>query len=81
MSQWKLSRVHKLIFLAKHKSFDFSLLSYNVLAQELFDKNPILYDWSDKSVLNWDYRRKLMFDEIKQFNADVSIIVNFTVNV
>lgn len=60
-------------FSEKYKSFDFSLLSYNVLAQELLEKNAFLYDWSDTLVLNWDYRKKLLLDEIKQFNADVSI--------
>lgn len=56
-----------------HKSFDFSLLSYNILAQELLEKNSFLYDWSDLEVLSWEYRRKLLLDEIKLFNADVSI--------
>lgn len=56
-----------------HKSFDFSLLSYNILAQELLEKNAFLYDWSDLEVLSWEYRRNLLLDEIKIFNADVSI--------
>ncbi|CAI6361461.1 unnamed protein product [Macrosiphum euphorbiae] len=54
-----------------YKSFHFSLLSYNILAQELLEKNAFLYDWSDDRVLNWDYRRQLLLNEIKQFNADI----------
>lgn len=64
-------------FSAKHKSSDFSLLSYNVLAQELLEKNSFLYNWSDGSVLKWEYRRSILFDEIRQFNADVSIVIYF----
>jgi len=54
-----------------NKSFDFSLLSYNVLAQELLENNAFLYDWSDAQVLNWEYRRQLLLNEIKEFNADI----------
>lgn len=59
------------------------MLSYNVLAQELLEKNAFLYDWSDVRVLEWNYRRQLLLNEIKQFNADVSyfivkdIVLNF----
>lgn len=52
---------------------NFSLLSYNVLAQELLEKYPQFYDWSDESVLKWEYRSITLLNEIKQFNADVSI--------
>jgi len=62
------------LFSAKYKSFNFSLLSYNILAQELLEKNAFLYDWSDVRVLEWNYRRQLLLNEIKQFNADVCII-------
>ncbi|XP_027839642.2 protein angel homolog 2 isoform X2 [Aphis gossypii] len=55
----------------KYKSFNFSLLSYNVLAQELLEKNAFLYDWSDVRVLEWNYRRQLLLNEIKRFNADI----------
>lgn len=65
------------LFLAKHKSFDFSLLSYNILAQNLLEKNDFLYDWSDSRVLSWEYRRQLLLNEIKQLNADVSKIIFF----
>lgn len=67
-------------FSAKTKSFDFSLLSYNVLAQQLLEKNAFLYDWSDLDVLNWEYRRKVLLDEIKQFNADVSIVIQLFIH-
>ncbi|XP_015369746.1 PREDICTED: protein angel homolog 2 isoform X2 [Diuraphis noxia] len=56
---------------SNNKSFNFSLLSYNILAQELLEKNAFLYDWSDVHVLNWDYRRQRLLTEIKQFNADI----------
>ncbi|XP_025204495.1 protein angel homolog 2 isoform X1 [Melanaphis sacchari] len=55
----------------RYKTFNFSLLSYNVLAQDLIEKNAFLYDWSDRKVLEWNYRRHLLLNEIKQFNADI----------
>lgn len=68
-----------LYFLAQNKSIDFSLLSYNVLAQELLEKNAFLYDWSDIHVLSWEYRKQLLLNEIKQFNADVSTMLLSTI--
>ncbi|XP_050441729.1 protein angel-like isoform X2 [Adelges cooleyi] len=55
----------------RSNSYDFSLLSYNILAQNLLEKNSFLYDWSDLRVLNWEYRRKLLLDEIRKYNADI----------
>lgn len=48
------------------------MLSYNVLAQDLLERNAFLYDWSNVQVLNWEYRRNLLLNEIKEINADVS---------
>jgi mRNA deadenylase 3'-5' endonuclease subunit Ccr4 len=48
------------------------VLSYNVLAQDLLEKNAFLYDWSNVKVLNWDFRKNLLLNEIKEINADVS---------
>ncbi|XP_025423076.1 protein angel homolog 2-like isoform X4 [Sipha flava] len=56
---------------AKNKLFDFSVLSYNVLAQDLLEKNAFLYDWSNVKVLNWDFRKNLLLNEIKEINADI----------
>jgi len=68
-------------FLENRKLFDFSLLSYNVLAQELLENNAFLYDWSNRHVLNWNYRKELLLNEIKEFNADVSMhIIIFLLN-
>lgn len=78
VNQWKcIININHIIFInisAKNDNFsDFSLLSYNVLAQNLIEKYPHFYDWSNESVLKWEYRSITLLDEIKQFNADVSM--------
>lgn len=49
------------------------------MAQELLEKNSFLYDWSDIHVLSWEYRKQLLLNEIKQFNADVSTMLPSTI--
>ncbi|XP_050521886.1 protein angel homolog 2 isoform X2 [Daktulosphaira vitifoliae] len=56
---------------SKSTSYEFSVLSYNILAQYLLEKNSFLYDWSDLRVLSWEYRKRILLDEIKKFNADI----------
>lgn len=73
LNEW-LKTIETFYFSTEGRSFDFSLLSYNILAQELLEKNSFLYDWSDLQVLTWEYRRQILLNEIKQFNADVSKI-------
>lgn len=63
--------------LAEENSSDFSLLSYNVLSQRLLEKYSHFYDWSDESVLKWNYRKTILLNEIRQFNADVSIVIYY----
>ena len=57
-------------------SFNFSILSYNILSDDLLWENSSLYrnnvDWT----LYWDYRRDNLMKEIESYNADVSIVEN-----
>ncbi|XP_037541137.1 protein angel homolog 2 [Nematolebias whitei] len=51
--------------------FDFSVMSYNILSQELLQDNAYLYGHCEPSVLPWDYRLPNLLTEILQLNADI----------
>jgi CCR4-NOT transcription complex subunit 6 len=50
-------------------SSKFSLLSFNILCDAYV--NPSHYGFVPQEVLNWDYRKTLILDEIRERNADV----------
>lgn len=52
-------------------SFDFSVLSYNILSQELLQDNVYLYQHCNPNVLSWDYRLPNLLSEIQKYNADI----------
>ena len=49
-----------------------SVMTYNVLAQDLIDKNPYLYTHAQPEHLEWTYRRVRIMQELLQPKADVS---------
>ncbi|XP_035986355.1 protein angel homolog 2 isoform X1 [Fundulus heteroclitus] len=51
--------------------FDFSVMSYNILSQELLQENAYLYRHCDPGVLPWRYRLPNLLAEIRQHDADV----------
>ncbi|KPP68302.1 protein angel2-like [Scleropages formosus] len=51
--------------------FDFSVMSYNILSQELLQGNSWLYKHCQRSVLNWDHRLPNLLRELEQHNADI----------
>lgn len=51
--------------------FDFSVMSYNILSQELLQDNAYLYRHCDPGVLPWQYRLPNLLAEIQQHDADV----------
>ncbi|XP_030576674.1 protein angel homolog 2 isoform X2 [Archocentrus centrarchus] len=51
--------------------FDFSVMSYNILSQQLLEDNAYLYQHCDPSVLPWEYRLHNLLAEIQQHNADI----------
>lgn len=53
-------------------AFDFSVMSYNILSQELLQDNAYLYRWCNPRVLLWEYRLPNLLAEIQQHDADVS---------
>ena len=54
--------------------FDFTVLSYNVLSDDLLWQNKSLYHGCPEWVLGWQYRKKSLLKEIITYNADVSIL-------
>ena len=59
------------------KGLNFSVMSYNILAQDLVENNIYLYRDADAENLTWSVRRKKIFREIKQQSPDVSISLLF----
>ncbi|XP_042360019.1 protein angel homolog 2 isoform X2 [Plectropomus leopardus] len=52
-------------------AFDFSIMSYNILSQELLQDNVYLYRHCNPGVLPWDHRLPNLLAEIKQYDADI----------
>ncbi|XP_056150955.1 protein angel homolog 2 isoform X2 [Lampris incognitus] len=52
-------------------AFDFTVLSYNILSQELLQDNAYLYRHCDSRVLPWAYRLPNLLAEIQNYNADI----------
>lgn len=53
-------------------AFDFSVVSYNVLSQELLEGNAYLYRHCHPAVLPWSHRLPNLLAEIQRLDADVS---------
>ncbi|XP_034088179.1 protein angel homolog 2-like isoform X1 [Gymnodraco acuticeps] len=51
--------------------FDFSVMSYNILSQQLLQENIYLYRHCPPAVLSWDYRLPNLLAEIQQHDADI----------
>ncbi|XP_035535110.1 protein angel homolog 2 [Morone saxatilis] len=52
-------------------AFDFSVMSYNILSQELLQDNAYLYRHCNPAVLHWNHRLPNLLAEIQQYNADI----------
>jgi mRNA deadenylase 3'-5' endonuclease subunit Ccr4 len=53
----------------------FTVMSYNVLSQDLLQCHPHLYSKHKQSALKWKHRSKILYSEIQEANADVSIFL------
>ncbi|XP_076873386.1 protein angel homolog 2 [Brachyhypopomus gauderio] len=51
--------------------FDFSVMSYNILSQELLLSNPHLYQHCNPVVLDWSHRSANIIAELKRHSADI----------
>uniref|UniRef100_A0A8C6NNZ8 Angel homolog 2 n=3 Tax=Nothobranchius furzeri TaxID=105023 RepID=A0A8C6NNZ8_NOTFU len=52
-------------------AFDFSVMSYNVLSQELLHENSYLYQHCHPCFLPWEYRLPNLLAEIRHHDADI----------
>lgn len=55
-------------------TIDFTVMSYNILAQDLLEANQELYRHSPLEVLDWSYRYILLTEEIQKWAPDVSLM-------
>lgn len=55
-----------------YQPFDFSVMSYNILSQQLLQENAYLYKHCHSSVLDWNHRFPNILKELELHNADVS---------
>ncbi|XP_043118264.1 protein angel homolog 1 isoform X2 [Puntigrus tetrazona] len=51
--------------------FDFSIMSYNILAQDLLEVNPQLYTHCPEEVLVWDQRLRTILKELQIWQPDI----------
>lgn len=54
------------------QTFDFSVMSYNILSQELLLSNAYLYKHCNPLLLDWEHRFTNIIKELEQHSADVS---------
>ncbi|KAM9842084.1 protein angel homolog 1 [Aulostomus maculatus] len=52
-------------------SMDFTVMSYNILAQDLLEANEGLYTHCPLEVLDWSYRCSLLLEEIQKWVPDI----------
>ncbi|XP_036437089.1 protein angel homolog 2 [Colossoma macropomum] len=53
------------------KTFDFSVMSYNILSQELLLSNAYLYKHCNPRILEWRHRFTNIIKELEQYSADI----------
>jgi mRNA deadenylase 3'-5' endonuclease subunit Ccr4 len=51
----------------------FTVMSYNVLSQDLLQSHRYLYQNNKASALKWKHRSHILYSEIQEANADVRI--------
>uniref|UniRef100_A0A8C5QDJ8 Endonuclease/exonuclease/phosphatase domain-containing protein n=1 Tax=Leptobrachium leishanense TaxID=445787 RepID=A0A8C5QDJ8_9ANUR len=56
---------------SNNELFDFSVMSYNILSQDLIDQHPHLYSHCAPFNLTWDYRWQIILQELQHWDADV----------
>lgn len=53
-------------------TFDFTVMSYNILAQDLLEANSELYAHCSEAVLAWENRLQNVLGELQTWEPDVS---------
>ncbi|XP_060530917.1 protein angel homolog 2-like isoform X2 [Cylas formicarius] len=55
----------------RNGDFTFTVMSYNVLAQDLIKEHPELYRMHDPNALRWNVRWRNLYNEIKVLSPDI----------
>ena len=77
MRQWRMTRLGEEVLLhskVRKNDIVFSLMSYNVLAQQLLWDNRFLYSSCDERHLYWKYRWALLQYEVEDLSPDVLLL-------
>ncbi|XP_076603993.1 protein angel homolog 1 [Chaetodon auriga] len=61
----------QMLFPFTKPSMDFTVMSYNILAQDLLEANWELYTHCPLEVLDWSYRCSLLLEEITKWTPDI----------
>ncbi|XP_062617567.1 protein angel homolog 2-like isoform X2 [Saccostrea cucullata] len=69
--EWELTPFGKEYQEKGHKGLPFSLMTYNVLAQDLLYDNQYLYRNHPEQVLDWGYRKQKLLQEFNEHQPDV----------
>lgn len=56
---------------SNHPGITFTIMNYNVLAQELITAHPYLYRSHIAEALDWKVRWRNLYEEIKHYKCDV----------
>ncbi|XP_075060336.1 protein angel homolog 2 isoform X2 [Mixophyes fleayi] len=55
----------------RERKFDFTVMSYNILSQDLLEDNCSLYSHCRRPYLFWNYRLPNILHELQEMNADI----------
>lgn len=69
--EWELTPFGKVCQARGHHGLPFSLMSYNVLAQDLLLDNQYLYRDHPTQVLDWEYRKQKLVQEFSAHQPDI----------
>lgn len=69
--EWELTPFGKVCQTRGHHGLPFSLMSYNVLAQDLLLDNQYLYRDHPTQVLDWEYRKQKLLQEFSAHQPDI----------
>ncbi|KAK3093393.1 hypothetical protein FSP39_015000 [Pinctada imbricata] len=73
LRSWELTDFGRHYYRADSRahSLEFSVMSYNILAQDLLEDNIYLYQGFKQNVLDWEKRKHKIMDEITFYKPDI----------
>ncbi|XP_067136442.1 protein angel homolog 2-like isoform X2 [Centruroides vittatus] len=71
LRQWQYTSYGKRHLYSRRHGLEFTLMSYNILAQKLLEDNSLLYCHCEPNILDWEYRSKNLLQEIQELQCDI----------